>query len=216
MATANDLLTRVRILIDDQAGDKSVFKENLARSIQGNQVGSGNLSFQLNNRRLIATSLSVLADGSAATVSSSADQALRGRFTITSSAPSSSCFATYDFQFFTDTELTDFVNQAADFVEGVSDVTTVQVGLLDALVLKAASDACFALASRSGSLYNAAAGGKSAQKGDISRKYKDLAKDLFDRAVAEREAFYGPRKGQASSPASGKFATKQTPWTPRR
>lgn len=215
MATTADLIGRCRTLIDDQPGDKSVFKENLTRSIQGNQVGSGNLSFQLNNRRLISTSLSVLADGAAATVTSSADQALRGRFTITSSAPASSCFATYDFQFFTDAEITDFLTQAGSFV-GIEDITEVPVGLLDALVFKASSDACRALASRAAPFFNASAGGKSMDKNDIAKKYNDLADKLLKAAQDERQAYYGDRKGEASSPSYGQFATKQTPWTPRR
>lgn len=215
MAILSDLISRVRTAIDDIAGDKSVFKENLKRSVNGNQVDGSNKDFQTNNKRLVDGSIIVLADGSSATLTADSDQLRRGRFTITSAAPASSCLVTYDFQFFNDDEITDFLTQAADFV-GTSDVTMVEVGLIDSLVDKAASDACFALSTRSGFLYNASAGGKAAQKGDISKKYRDLAKDLFDKAVAERKAFYGDRKGQATSPAYGRFATKQTPYTPPR
>lgn len=215
MPTAEDLISRVRTAIDDVAGDKSVFKENLKRSVNGNQVDGSNKDFQTNNKRLVANSLSILADGSAATFMADSDQLRRGRFTITSAAPASSCFVTYDFQFFNDDEITDFLVQATDFI-GYADMTTIVVGLIDTLVFKAGSDACFALSTRSGFLYNASAGGKAAQKGDISKKYRDLAKDLFDKAVAERTAFYGERKGQALSPAYGKFKTNQTPYTPPR
>ncbi len=64
-------------------------------------------------------------------------------------------------------------------------------------------------------LYDAAAGGKSASKGDLAKKYRDLAKDLFDRAVAERTAYYEGKGGQ-NSPAYGQTNTGQRPWTPRR
>lgn len=213
MATTNDLLGRVRTLIDDVAGDKSVFKENLTRSVIGNQVDGASKNFQLNNRRIVATTLQVSADGAAFAPAASEDD-LRGRFTL-STAPATSLLATYDFQFFNDTEITDFLTQAGSFV-GSDDITQVATGLLDALVFKAASDAARALSMRSAPFFTAAAGGKSMQKGDISKKYADLANKLLDAATAERQAFYGDRKGLASSPAYGQFATRQTPWTPKR
>lgn len=218
MATAADLLIRCRTLIDDLSGDKSVFKENLVRSNLGNQVDGANTSFKLNNNRIsIVASVAVLQvskDGGSYAAPATVDAA-HGTFTL-AAAPTTSLFATYDWQYFTDAEITDFLTQAGDFVEAVTDISTVPVGLLDALVFKAASDACFALSARRAGLYDAAAGGKSASKGDISKKYRELAKDLFDRAVAERAAFWGPRKGEATAPAYGKFATNQNPWTPRR
>lgn len=217
MAVLTDLLSRLRTAIDDVAGGKTVFKENISRSVWGNQVTTGNKSFRLNNQRIAViasvSTLLVSADGAAYAAAATEDD-FRGIFTLASS-PATSLFAQYDWTYFTDAELTDFINQAADFV-GVSDPTTVPVGMIDALVFKAGSDASFALSARRAGLYNAGAGGKTAQKGDISKKYKDLAKDLFDRATAERLAFYGTRKGKSSSPSYGKFATKQRPWTPRR
>lgn len=218
MATAADLLNRLRILIDDGATDKNVFKENLRRSALGDQVDATNLSFKLNNSRIsVVASMSTLLvskDGAAFAAPASVDNT-RGTFTL-ASVPTTSLLASYSWQYFTDDELNDFLTQAGDFVEATADITTVPVGLLDALVFKAASDACFALSARRTPLYDAAAGGKSANKNDISKKYRELAKDLFDRAVAERKAFYGPRKEQASSPAYGMFSTNQRPYTPRR
>lgn len=215
MADITSLITSVRIKIDDNPGDKSTFKENLSRGIYGNQVNGVNLDFQTNNKRITTGTLSVLADGSTATLSTSAAGLLRGRFSITSAAPATSCYATYDYQFFTDTEITEFLTAAGSFV-GSIDPTTVADGLIDALTFKAASDACFALSSRTGMLYDASAGGKQAAKGDLAKKYRELAKDLFDRATVEREAFYGKRKGAATSPAYGKTNTNQRPWTPMR
>lgn len=217
MATAADLLSRLRTAIDDVAGGKTVFKENLRRSIWGDQVGSSNTYFRLNNQRIAIVSavstLLVSKDGGAYAAAATEDD-FRGTFTL-ASAPTTSLFAQYDWQHFTDTELNDFLTQAGDFI-GVSDITTVPVGLLDALVFKAGSDAAFAIAARRAGLYNAGAGGKTAQKGDISKKYKDLAKDLFDRATAERMAYYGTRKGQSTSPATGRGTITQKVWTPRR
>lgn len=218
MATAADLLTRVRTLIDDISSDKAVFKENLSRSLIGNQVNGTNTSFKLNNTRVSVvasvSTLQVSKDGAAYAAPTTVDNT-HGTFTVTG-APTTSLFAIYDWQYFTDTEITGFLTQAGDFVEATTDITTVPVGLLDALVFKASSDACFSLAARRAGLYDASAGGKSASKGDISKKYRELAKDLFDRAVAERKAFYGERKGESSAPAYGQFATNQKPWTPRR
>lgn len=220
MAILSDLISRVRTAIDDVAGDKSVFRENLGRSINGNQVTLGS-PYQLNNKRVAAGSLTVNVDGGGFKAIGSGggqypgtEDDARGRFTLVTPA-ASSLFATYDFLFMSDTEITDFVNQAADFI-GTSDPTTVAVGLLDALTLKAASDACFAIAARAASYYNFSAGGKAAQKGDISKKYQGMAKDLFERAVAERLSFYGERKGKSTAAVAKRFATKQKVWAPRR
>ena len=220
MTIADAILSVRSRLDDDAAGVKSVLNENLSRSALGNQVGSSNKSFQLNNRRIVgaiatpatASTLVVTADGSVVAVATEDD--VRGRFTL-SAAPTTSCFATYDFQFFTDAELTQIVNDALGFVSAalVADVVT---GLTDALIYKAASDAAGKIASRTGLYYNMAAGGKSAQKGTISDKFRALAKDFFERATAERTAFYGPRKGASTSPASGTVTLTQKVWTPRR
>lgn len=213
MATTASLITSVRTKIDDKPGDHSSFKENFTRGPLGNQVGTPNVSFQAMNKRITSGTLTVLIDGAAGAVTTTADGLLRGRFTTTT-IPLTSLFATYDFQFFTDAEITEFLTAAGSFV-GVSDIEDVVAGLVDALTFKAGSDACFALAARTGMLYDASAGGKAASKGDLAKKYKDLAKDLFDRAVAERTNFY-ERKGGRAAPAYGSTTTGQRPYTPRR
>lgn len=216
MATEAAILARVRTAIDDVAGDKSAFRENLARSPGGTQINGTNQDFQLLNRRVIAGSVVITADGSAATVSTTTAGLLRGRVSITSTAPSTSCLATYDYQYFTDEELTTILEgDAASFID-FSDLTQVPNGLLNALVFFAGSVACRALAVRMATLYNAGAGGRSAQKGDIGKKYNDLADRLAKQATDERLLFYGSRKGEASSPAYGKFTPTQKVWTPRR
>lgn len=215
--STSDLISRIRAAIDDSPASKSILQENLARSRYGNQVGGGNKNFAVGNTRLISGTLAVVSDG--ATVTPASIDLFRGRFVLTV-APASSLLATYDFEFFTDTELTVFLENAASFVS-TTDLTFVSVdtGLGDAIVYKAASDAAFALSARSSPYYNAGAGGKSSQKGDISKKYRDLAEDLFGRATKERDAFYGPRKGMATSPAYGQIAPAGrivSPYTPRR
>lgn len=220
MALLADLITGLRTAIDDLAGDKIVFRENLARSIRGNQITSAG-SYKLNNERIVATTLQVNVDstgfkvigGGGGQVPGTETDAT-GQFTLTTPA-ATSLLAIYQFQYLTDAELTTFLNRAASFVSQ-TDPTVVEAGLVDALTFKAGSDACFSISARRAGLYNAGAGGKTAQKGDISKKYKDMATDLFNRAVAERLAFYGDRKGAASSPAYGQFATKQNPYTPER
>ena len=217
--TTDDAIASVRSrLDDDEAGVKSVLRENLSRSTIGNQVGNRNKTFVLNNRRIIGaagtspSTLAVEADGSVVAVSSEDD--VRGRFVLTN-APATSLFATYDFQFFTDAELTQIVNDALGFVS-VTAIGSVVAGLWDALIYKAASDAASKIAARTGLYYNQAAGTKRADKGTIAEKYRLLAKDFFERATAERDQFYGPRKGAATAPAAGRISPNITPWTPRR
>ena len=218
MTTSDAILSVRSKLDDDTSGAKSVLNENLSKSAVGNQVGGGNKSFVLNNKRVIGASgatpstLAVMVEDSVVSVAS--EDNVRGRFTLTN-APTTSCFATYDFQFFTDAELTQIVNDALGFVS-VTDISQMDPGLKDALVYKAASDAAFKIASRTGQYYDQSAGGKSARKSTISDKFRQLAKDLFERATAERTAFYGERKGAATAQASGRITLKDRPYQPRR
>lgn len=212
MADTATVIARIRTLIDDAAGDKSVFKENLRRSVLGNQVDGANKNFQLNNKRIVASSLSVSVDGASFAAPASEDD-MRGRFTVTT-APATSLLATYDFQFFTDAEITIIIDSALSFV-GATAAVNVDAGLLDALVKWAAGDCFEALSSRAGPLYDASAGGKSVSKASIKQHYLALAKQKHDEATAERDNFY-KKKGEQFSPAYGKFALKQTPYTPRR
>lgn len=216
--SVSDLITRIRQAIDDVNGGKSLFKENLRRSRFGDQVGSANTAFQVANGRIIPATIFVSADGAAFAAPATVDT-LRGRFTL-AAAPATSLLATYDFQFFTDAELTVLLENAASFI-GTEDLTFVSVptGLGDALVFKAGSDAASALSLRAAPFFNAGAGGKTVEKGDIAKKYKDIAADLLARAIKERDEFYGPRKGAATAPAYGQSAPTGRmvgPFTPRR
>jgi len=220
MQTSDAILSVRSRLDDDATGVKSVLNEDLRKSAIGNQVGSGNKSFVLNNKRIIGAILSpatpstlvVTVDVSVVSVASEDDT--RGRFTLTV-APVTSCLATYDFQFFTDAELTQIVNDALGFVS-VTTISNLVSGLSDALIYKAASDGASKIAARTGQYYNATAGGKSHQKGTIADKFLKLADYYAKLAVQERAAFYGPRKGAATSPASGRVTLTSKPYTPRR
>ena len=215
MTTASAILSVRSKLDDDVNGVKSVLNENLSRSAIGNQVGSGNKSFVLNNKRVYnpgTTTLIVTVDGSVVTQATEDD--VRGRFTLTV-APATSCFATYDFQFFTDAELTQIINDGLNFVS-VTDITTLDQGLTDALIYKCAADGASKIATRTGQLYNQSACGKAAQKGTIADKFLKLAVYYMKCAEDQRAAFYGPRKGASTSPASGRVTLKNRPYEPRR
>jgi len=218
MTSAAALLSVRSKLDDDAVGVKSILNENLSRSAIGNQVGGGNKSFVLNNKRIIGavspspTTLIVTADGTVVTQATEDD--VRGRFTLTN-APATSLFATYDFQYFTDAELTQIINDGLNFVS-CTDITTLNPGLTDALIYKAASDGAAKIAMRTGLYYNQSAGGKAAQKGTIADKFLKLSQQYMKQAVDERAAFYGPRKGASTSPASANAALRSPVWPPRR
>ena len=212
MTSAAALLSVRSKLDDDAVGVKSILNENISRSAIGNQVGSGNKSFVLNNKRIITGTLIVTADG--AVVTQATEDDVRGRFTLTN-APATSLFATYDFQYFTDAELTQIINDGLNFVS-CTDITTLNPGLTDALIYKAASDGAAKIAMRTGLYYNQSAGGKAAQKGTIADKFLKLSQQYMKQAVDERATFYGPRKGASTSPASANAALRSPVWPPRR
>jgi len=213
MATATDLRAQIRKLVDDVDSPPShcVRRENLRQSINGDQVDGSNKSFVLNNRKIIQATLVVISDGS--TVTPTAIDAPRGMFTLTS-APASSLFVRYDHLFFSDDEIDDHVLAGQRFV-GVSTVTDVAYGLLEALTHKAAAHAFEELAAKTAQLFDASAGGKSISKASIKAHYLEKAKYHHGMAETEREAYY-KRQGRREAPAYGSFATKQSPFTPRR
>ncbi len=202
----------VRSLIGDGEGDHVVRKENLKRSLAGNQVDGENLDFILNNTRIVEDSLKVNPDGAGFNAPDDEDD-IRGTFSL-ASAPEDSLIAKYDYQLFTDEELQTFIDGGARFVNS-DDPEAVQTGLIDAMKYEAASLALNALATRTAPQFSASAGGKTINKDSVSTKYLALAKEKHELAVEEREAFF-ERKGARAAPVYQQKGTNQREWTPRR
>ena len=213
MSIMSDTEAAVRIMLDDITSppSHSVRKENLRQSVIGDQVDGTNKNFILNNRKLIASSLVVVADN--VVVTPTVIDLGKGIFTLTA-APTTSLIVRYDYNFFTDTEIDAHITEGLRFV-GIQVIDNVDFGLMKALEHKAAASAFEELASRTAQLFDASAGGKTLSKASIKSHYLELAKYHHDKADKERLAFY-ERQGRREAPAYGGFSTKQSPYTPRR
>lgn len=212
MPLAADFRGYVRNLIEDLAGSHVVRREDLRRSVNGNQVDGVNKDFILNNQKFITGTLTVSPDGGAY-ITPPTLNATRGTFSLTT-APATSLIARYDFQNFLDAEVDEHVNNGLRFV-GIATPASVPFGLEQAVILESAASCFNALASRTAHFFDASVGGKGINKASIKQHYLALAKEKHAMAVVERDEFH-ENKGENLAPAYGKVELQHQVYTPRR
>lgn len=225
MALLTTLRSQLRTLVNDKDGatpSNSTRKENLRRSVNGDQVGGGNKFFILNNTRIVANSVTFISDGTILGATDFTVDLVKGIVTVAGAvaAPVTTAIARYDFLRFLDIELDDHLTAGLRFLgrsTGVlsTDAPNVPEGLNEAFLHEAAANAFEELAARTANLFDASAAGKSINKASIKDHYLKLAKEKHEKAVQMRDDFY-KRQGAREAPASGKFATTQRVYTPRR
>jgi hypothetical protein len=128
------------------------------------------------------------------------DVDINGTF-ILPSAPTSSLLATYQWQYFMDADIADFVDRARGWVGGPNaypDLTTVPDGLMPALIDYGASLACAAMA-RKCSLADVRAGEAEARLSALARQYAAQAQS-FETSAAAASRRYWTRADQTAAP----------------
>lgn len=210
MASQADTRLNVRDILNDNPADKMVRQENLVKQVNGVRV-----KFLLGNRDLLAGTLEVTVGGTV-TVPASTDLP-NGTFTLaTAPATGVEVLATYQWQWFTDTEIDRLILVGVVQVDpSATSVTTIRAGLEVPVQHFAAARAYDLLAARTAQYFSAGAGGKTVDKNPIAERYKKLRDEQTALAVTKREDFY-KRLGGQNEPAYAQFATNQTPYTPRR
>jgi hypothetical protein len=145
------------------------------------------------------------------------DDASNGLFTI-SSAPAANAnpwYIDYNFQWFTDTDYTEFLNDAARDLLAISDPTKVADALVAAMLQYGLGYFYQRRATYFADKYSSS-GGQAGQSVDVvTSNFQKLAKAAFDRAQAMRDQYY-TRLGSSKAPASATTSYGIDPITPPR
>ena len=128
-----------------------------------------------------------------------------------SATPAAGVYASYNYQWFTDSEISQFIYQGAqDILAGTTDPTTIVNGLQPAMLQYALCDFWKARASQWAERYAATGGDTSEQAQTPAQAYMALAKDAYTKAKDLQTWFY-QRQGQRNAPA---WADIQPNWDP--
>lgn len=162
----------------------------------------------------IPGTLVAFVDGSWAPTLPVQDVDQNGNFTLPV-APVSALLVTYGWQFFTDTAIDNYVDQARQWLRQFQSVSMVPDGLNPALVHYAAGLALSALA-RQLTLSAQKAGTAEIDLSDITKAYQAQAAALIKLAGAERDAYYS-RGSEALDPTAVDVSSVGPHnWSPQR
>lgn len=141
------------------------------------------------------------------------DVDVNGNFTLPV-APASRLLITYAWQYLSDGEIDQFVDESRQWLREFTDVTTIPDGLVPALVSYASARALRAL-QRSATLAQVRAGDSDVNWSELAKMYQGEADSQEKVGLAEREAYYtqGP---EALAPSVDVSSVSISPYTPRR
>ena len=201
---ANIILT-VREIVDDNATSKFVRQEDLTK-----QVATGNTKFYVDNGPIASMDVA-LVDGVVIPSTAYTLDTAKGLITFTV-APATSVFLTYYWYDFTDTQITDFAYRGLSQC-GLStgkgneetDLSVSPEALKTAVSEYSAHYAYSSLASKMARLFKASAGKKEIDKDNIYNKYKEGAKEYWDKAELTKDNYY-KRQGRREAPAFAEAA----------
>lgn len=213
MATLATLITSLRTLSNDTTTSNLIRKETPDGANDG-----VNTKFRTAQRNIVAASVFYTFNTTYRSQTGlTLDDPANGLFTIAGplAAAGNPFFIDYNFQWFTDADDTEFLNDAARDLLGVSDPTTV----IDALVAALLQYALGYFYQRRATFYAdkySSSGGQAGQAVDVvTKNFQSLAKDSFKRAQDMRDQYY-TRLGSSKAPASATVGYAIDPITPPR
>ena len=214
MATLATLITQLRTL----ARDLPTSNKSLGETAKPGLDGSGT-HFRLQNPILFLVSSVPQIWWTDATHYRSQsgiviDDANLGMITV-SPAPAAGVVFDYFYNWFVDTDYTEFLNDAARDLIGVGDPTTVQDGLISALLSYALGHFWMARATQYAHRYSSGGGSVSQQVSSVTKGFQALADSANKKAEASRDQFYEDLGSRAQS-ASAKITFGIDPMTPPR
>lgn len=214
MASLAALTTSVRTLANDTLVSNLIRNETPAGTNDG-----ANTKFRTQQRNIVAASLYYTINATyRSQVGLTIDDAAQGLFTI-SPAPAAATagvwYIDYYFNWFIDTDYTEFLNDSARDLLGISDPTLVADSLIAALLQYALGYFYQRRASYYADKY-ASSGGQVGQTVDVvTKNFQNLANAAFKQAQTLRDQFY-TRLGQSKAPASAIANYAIDPITPSR
>lgn len=223
--TASTARQQVRRLVQDgQTSDATPVPYKMVRLEDlTDQVSTGQTTFQVRftgvpteayvTCYVIPGSLVAYVDGSPAPTSPKTDVDRNGNFVL-SAAPGQQVQVSYGWQYFADSDIDDFVDQARQWLREYTDVTLVPDGLVPALVRHAASKALEALAAKV-ALPSVSAGEASADLSKLASEWRAQATAWASEATSLRESYWA-RASEPRGPAFDTGSMALDPYQPQR
>jgi len=220
------LITSLRILGHDGPADHTIFGEKLGAVPNGFPVDGSNTVFKIGGQDghstpIVAGSvyLTYPADPTKRRITTgfTLSDAVNGFITF-SVAPASSTeiLADYNYYWFSDAQLTEFINEAAQTtVAGTTDPTTIDANLVQAMLQFALASFFQSRASQYAERYATSGGQAGTSVDQVAKMYLDLAKAATIRATQYRDDYY-KRQGQREAPSSVVVNFRIDPITPFR
>lgn len=215
MASLATLITQARTLCRDLSNSNRSVRE----SPKGINDGT-NTKFSVQNPIIVASSLKWSAATTyRVTTGVTIDDANLGYVTINPAPPAGTqnapFFVDYYYQWFADTDYTEFLNDASRDVVGSGDPTSVTDGLLSSLLQYTLGHFYQARATQYANRYSSS-GGQAGQSVDtVTKNFQALSDAAFKRAKELRDDYY-ERLGQRDAPASTIINYRIDPMTPPR
>ena len=203
-------IVKVRTSLGDSAAGKLQRGENLPKPDGVTTI------FFLQNFNVVSASIYITADASIRSQSGFTPDYANGiiTFTVAPSASLTIFRADYNYYAATDTEYTEFINDALSLL-GIAAVTSVPQGLEAALVKLAQYGYFTKRATDYATRYSSSGGMVGQQVESVCANFTKLAKLAFDTGTTMREDYY-KRQGRRAAPASGAIAYNPQDYTPER
>ena len=217
MTTTAALITSIRTKGNDTSTSNLVLGESPVG--QGNQKNDGsNTHFRLQNTNLVTGSVYVTINTSYRATTGFTMDLVNG-LVVFASAPAANAnpfYIDYNFQWFTDTDYTDFITDATrDLGYSYVDPTTVPDTLIPALEQYALYYYWTRRASRYAHKYSSSGGSAGQQVDVVTENFLSLAKMAKKCGVDLRDDYY-KKQGRQYDPASGTVTYQFDPMSPIR
>jgi hypothetical protein len=214
---------KLRSYLNDDPADHQVIAENVGTSRKNRGfIREGAATLYLLEIGTVASSVQVSVDRAAyrAFPNTGAGESIdlvKGGLTFTEATKAKKSLAAhYQFQWFTDANLDDFLKSGTQWLQYYGSVIDgVPDGLLPAVKKYAAHEACGKLYQRYALLYDAGAEGRNANKNSIPERFAKRAEQELTEAGQIREEF-GKGSAAQNKPSIQKSVVPYPAWTTRR
>ena len=226
MSTLVIELGKLRGYLNDESADHQVRGEDTGQSrLNPGVIERGGKVFHSLETNLVDAKTNVSVDDQPYIVFPGGGESIDlvlGRLTFSDTTkPRATLLVSYQFQWFTDAQLNQFLNNGVEFLQwygdgsASTDIEAVPIGLLVALRHYAAHEACNRLWQKYSEAYDASVEGQSANVASVAQRFKEQAEKELVLAEKLRDD-WGKGSGKAAKPATRFFRRPYIAYTPRR
>lgn len=165
--------------------------------------------------QVVPATLVAYVDGSWTPTSPTVDVDVNGNFTLPT-PPASRLLITYAYQYMSDGEVYQAIDEARQWLREFTTVTLIPDGLVPALIANAAGRCLASLASTTARLAHVRAGDSDVDWSALTKSYQALSKAQMDQATADRASYYTQGPEALDPTVADVGAVWISPYTPER